>query len=85
MHEAVKEIVIQIIGAERNSIMGLVVRFEKGYQKRNQIPLSIAVLQTEMAREIVGDEVGLAPLHCGAYGAHDLYAGVRVVGAHVLG
>lgn len=38
-----------------------------------------------MARKVVGHEVRFATLHCRADWAHDLCAGVCVVGAHVFG
>lgn len=60
------------------------VEFEKGYQKRDEVPLSGAVLQTEVAGKVVGDKVRLATLHRCAHGTDDLRAGVRVLSGNVF-
>lgn len=44
-----------------------------------------AVLQTQVARKVVGDKVRFSALHRRAHGANDLCAGVRVLCGHVLG
>lgn len=61
------------------------VGFGKGYQKRDEVLLSGAVLQAQVAGKVVGDKVRLAALHRRAHGTHNFGAGVRVLGAHVLG